>query len=296
MSPGCLAVGPWGPSRPLTCSSATPTGCSSLSLHVPTCEVRVVGGTLGRSRLVHTQLLAGRAGGGCPAMDPILRLSSCFILDLRCVWPDRGLPGEQGAQGTPCSVGRQGPDPRPRWALSLQSSTQEIGEELVNGVVYSISLRKVQVHHAASRGQRRLGVSVGAGAAVAPSRPPRDRTHSPAPKGFSPRPAPGSARCSRCSHICATLRKAPSTGCPSCWFGSVCASGPRFLFWLLLLAVRRSCPPVCPPTPPSLNTPTLSRGVVCVSGGGWLLCAVACNLVSRRAQPWPSKSQLRPAF
>ncbi|XP_054582934.1 ral guanine nucleotide dissociation stimulator isoform X2 [Eptesicus fuscus] len=39
----------------------------------------------------------------------------------------------------------------------LESSTQEIGEELVNGVVYSISLRKVQVHHAAGKGQRRLG-------------------------------------------------------------------------------------------------------------------------------------------
>ncbi|XP_059514406.1 ral guanine nucleotide dissociation stimulator isoform X11 [Myotis daubentonii] len=38
-----------------------------------------------------------------------------------------------------------------------RSSTQEIGEELVNGVVYSISLRKVQVHPAASKGQRRLG-------------------------------------------------------------------------------------------------------------------------------------------
>ncbi|ELR51314.1 Ral guanine nucleotide dissociation stimulator, partial [Bos mutus] len=43
------------------------------------------------------------------------------------------------------------------WALSLQSSTQEIGEELVNGVIYSISLRKIQVHHGASKGQRWLG-------------------------------------------------------------------------------------------------------------------------------------------
>lgn len=42
-------------------------------------------------------------------------------------------------------------------ALSLQSSTQEIGEELVNGVVYSISLRKVQVHHGTNKGQRWLG-------------------------------------------------------------------------------------------------------------------------------------------
>ncbi|XP_065735120.1 ral guanine nucleotide dissociation stimulator [Phocoena phocoena] len=39
----------------------------------------------------------------------------------------------------------------------LESSTQEIGEELVNGIIYSISLRKVQVHHGANKGQRWLG-------------------------------------------------------------------------------------------------------------------------------------------
>ncbi|XP_058927416.1 ral guanine nucleotide dissociation stimulator isoform X3 [Kogia breviceps] len=39
----------------------------------------------------------------------------------------------------------------------LESSAQEIGEELVNGVIYSVSLRKVQVHHGASKGQRWLG-------------------------------------------------------------------------------------------------------------------------------------------
>ncbi|XP_057355159.1 ral guanine nucleotide dissociation stimulator isoform X4 [Manis pentadactyla] len=38
----------------------------------------------------------------------------------------------------------------------LESSTQEIGEELVNGVIYSISLRKAQVHHGANKGQRWL--------------------------------------------------------------------------------------------------------------------------------------------
>lgn len=48
-------------------------------------------------------------------------------------------------------------------ALSLQSSTQEIGEELINGVIYSISLRKVQLHHGATKGQRWLGVSAGVG-------------------------------------------------------------------------------------------------------------------------------------
>ncbi|OPJ67722.1 ral guanine nucleotide dissociation stimulator isoform B [Patagioenas fasciata monilis] len=44
--------------------------------------------------------------------------------------------------------------------LSVQdddSSTQEIGEELEDGVIYSISLRKVQLHHTANKGQRWLG-------------------------------------------------------------------------------------------------------------------------------------------
>nr|XP_012599566.1 ral guanine nucleotide dissociation stimulator isoform X2 [Microcebus murinus] len=41
--------------------------------------------------------------------------------------------------------------------FTSQSSTQEIGEELINGVVYSISLRRVQLHHGASKGQRWLG-------------------------------------------------------------------------------------------------------------------------------------------
>ncbi|XP_015989418.2 ral guanine nucleotide dissociation stimulator isoform X3 [Rousettus aegyptiacus] len=39
----------------------------------------------------------------------------------------------------------------------LESSTQEIGEELVNGLIYSISLRKVQLPHGGSKGQRWLG-------------------------------------------------------------------------------------------------------------------------------------------
>uniref|UniRef100_H3B5I2 Ral guanine nucleotide dissociation stimulator n=1 Tax=Latimeria chalumnae TaxID=7897 RepID=H3B5I2_LATCH len=40
-----------------------------------------------------------------------------------------------------------------------QSSSQEIGEEVEDGAVYTITLRKVQVHHAANKGQRWLGVS-----------------------------------------------------------------------------------------------------------------------------------------
>ncbi|XP_028918775.2 ral guanine nucleotide dissociation stimulator isoform X2 [Ornithorhynchus anatinus] len=43
--------------------------------------------------------------------------------------------------------------------LSVQdeSSTQEIGEELEDGAIYSISLRKLQLHHTANKGQRWLG-------------------------------------------------------------------------------------------------------------------------------------------
>ncbi|XP_027946269.1 ral guanine nucleotide dissociation stimulator isoform X9 [Eumetopias jubatus] len=41
--------------------------------------------------------------------------------------------------------------------VDCQSCTQEIGEELVNGVIYSISLRKVQAHHGTNKGQRWLG-------------------------------------------------------------------------------------------------------------------------------------------
>ncbi|MEE6505354.1 hypothetical protein FKM82_005506 [Ascaphus truei] len=42
--------------------------------------------------------------------------------------------------------------------FDTQSSTQEIGEELDDGVIYSISLRKVQLHHTANKGQRWLGL------------------------------------------------------------------------------------------------------------------------------------------
>ncbi|XP_036769337.2 ral guanine nucleotide dissociation stimulator isoform X5 [Manis pentadactyla] len=48
------------------------------------------------------------------------------------------------------------PCPAPLPVLATESSTQEIGEELVNGVIYSISLRKAQVHHGANKGQRWL--------------------------------------------------------------------------------------------------------------------------------------------
>ncbi|XP_030646755.1 ral guanine nucleotide dissociation stimulator [Chanos chanos] len=41
---------------------------------------------------------------------------------------------------------------------ALESSTQEIGEEVEDGAIYTITLRKVQLHQTASKGQRWLGV------------------------------------------------------------------------------------------------------------------------------------------
>ncbi|KAG9328933.1 hypothetical protein JZ751_009228, partial [Albula glossodonta] len=43
------------------------------------------------------------------------------------------------------------------WSSS-ENSTQEIGEEVEEGAIYTITLRKVQVHQTASKGQRWLGV------------------------------------------------------------------------------------------------------------------------------------------
>lgn len=43
-----------------------------------------------------------------------------------------------------------------RW--NAQSAAQEIGEETEDGAIYTITLRRVQVHHTASKGQRWLGV------------------------------------------------------------------------------------------------------------------------------------------
>uniref|UniRef100_A0A8B9KKN4 Ral guanine nucleotide dissociation stimulator n=1 Tax=Astyanax mexicanus TaxID=7994 RepID=A0A8B9KKN4_ASTMX len=40
----------------------------------------------------------------------------------------------------------------------LENATQEIGEEVEDGAVFTITLRKVQMHHSATKGQRWLGV------------------------------------------------------------------------------------------------------------------------------------------
>ncbi|XP_029777017.1 ral guanine nucleotide dissociation stimulator isoform X1 [Suricata suricatta] len=58
----------------------------------------------------------------------------------------------------PAPVAPRQPAPgRPSRQGPRRSYTQEIGEELVNGVIYSVSLRKVQAHHGTNKGQRWLG-------------------------------------------------------------------------------------------------------------------------------------------
>ncbi|XP_061673681.1 ral guanine nucleotide dissociation stimulator-like isoform X2 [Syngnathoides biaculeatus] len=44
----------------------------------------------------------------------------------------------------------------------IQSSTQEIGEEVEDDAIFTITLRKVQLHHSSSKGQRWLGVETDA--------------------------------------------------------------------------------------------------------------------------------------
>ncbi|XP_035497094.1 ral guanine nucleotide dissociation stimulator-like isoform X3 [Scophthalmus maximus] len=69
-----------------------------------------------------------------------------------------GLRGRTGAcwDGEDCyqTVGRK--------AGGRQSSTQEIGEEAEDDAVFTITLRKVQLHQSASKGQRWLGVDTDA--------------------------------------------------------------------------------------------------------------------------------------
>ena len=180
---------------------------------------------------------AGAGGSACrPDSNP--RPSSCRPVSF---WagglcghrPSPHLGSRKWHGASPCRTARQAPTPPPGVrALSLQSSTQEIGEELVNGVIYSISLRKVQVHHGANKGQRWLGVSVDGGS---PCPEPREglgsRGHPGHSTGLPPRaflpegppvllpkesgpsplpccPALGWAKCIvHCSLICMNIKK-----------------------------------------------------------------------------------------
>ena len=222
----------------------------------------------------HTQLMAGRAGGEGPgrrppaycesclraATWPCSRLGVCTTTDLDLIW------GSEVAWGTSAaSASRALTSPPGGRALSSQSSTQEIGEELVNGVVYSVSLRKVQVHHGATKGQRWLGVSAGWGRhcpttmalgllpmAFLPEGPtvllPKESglAH-PAPHC----PAPGLAECSQCQWRECQKRHF-YTVLTSSWSVSLFCVGPQFFLFnpRPLLAVPWGCQLVLPPSEP----------------------------------------------
>ncbi|KAE8582570.1 hypothetical protein XENTR_v10020175 [Xenopus tropicalis] len=82
------------------------------------------------------------------------KMFECTARKMRSLWD--GVRLEVAGESSPVvlsSFTQLDPDLPP-----LESSTQEIGEEVDDGVIYSISLRKVQLHHTANKGQRWLGV------------------------------------------------------------------------------------------------------------------------------------------
>ncbi|XP_008004009.2 ral guanine nucleotide dissociation stimulator isoform X2 [Chlorocebus sabaeus] len=82
---------------------------------------------------------------------------------LMCLWGPSTAPAHTPFSlpllscSLPCALHLQPGTGHPPSHGPRKSSTQEIGEELINGVIYSISLRKVQLHHGANKGQRWLG-------------------------------------------------------------------------------------------------------------------------------------------
>uniref|UniRef100_A0A2K5J9E3 Ral guanine nucleotide dissociation stimulator n=1 Tax=Colobus angolensis palliatus TaxID=336983 RepID=A0A2K5J9E3_COLAP len=80
-----------------------------------------------------------------------------------CLWGPSTAPAHTPSSlpllscSLPCALHLQPGTGHPPGQGPRKSSTQEIGEELINGVIYSISLRKVQLHHGANKGQRWLG-------------------------------------------------------------------------------------------------------------------------------------------
>ncbi|XP_055126497.1 ral guanine nucleotide dissociation stimulator isoform X6 [Symphalangus syndactylus] len=80
-----------------------------------------------------------------------------------CLWGRSTAPAHTQSSlpllfcSLPCALRLQPGTGHPPGQGPRKSSTQEIDEELINGVIYSISLRKVQLHHGANKGQRWLG-------------------------------------------------------------------------------------------------------------------------------------------
>ncbi|XP_034785277.1 ral guanine nucleotide dissociation stimulator isoform X9 [Pan paniscus] len=128
---------------------------------------RVLHSTRARRRRAHWQRASRRAHsppGSHPTMAreagqvcarpavPRGRKGSVFFACVSVVTARRRAIARRAALQSPTPW--LAPLPAP---ATTESSTQEIGEELINGVIYSISLRKVQLHHGGNKGQRWLG-------------------------------------------------------------------------------------------------------------------------------------------
>ncbi|KAM9595294.1 ral guanine nucleotide dissociation stimulator isoform 8-T8 [Morphnus guianensis] len=113
-------------------------------------------GAAPRSALPAALRAGGGGGSGSRSPGPHGRRGPAPAAGQRggAVSPAPRNPGA-GVSGCPWAAG--GGYARGTMMIDTQSSTQEIGEELEDGVIYSISLRKVQLHHTANKGQRWLG-------------------------------------------------------------------------------------------------------------------------------------------
>uniref|UniRef100_A0A8B9RYV6 Ral guanine nucleotide dissociation stimulator n=2 Tax=Accipitrinae TaxID=8955 RepID=A0A8B9RYV6_9AVES len=113
-------------------------------------------GAAPRSALPAALRAGGGSGSGSRSPGPHGRRGPAPAAGQRggAVSPAPRNPGA-GVSGCPWAAG--GGYARGTMMIDTQSSTQEIGEELEDGVIYSISLRKVQLHHTANKGQRWLG-------------------------------------------------------------------------------------------------------------------------------------------
>nr|XP_056716470.1 ral guanine nucleotide dissociation stimulator isoform X1 [Euleptes europaea] len=101
------------------------------------------------SELLQDERPKGGGGGGC---SPERLFEGCRRLRSLRDGVRLEVAAESGGPVVLHSFTQLDPDLPP-----LESSTQEIGEEIEDGVIYSISLKKVQLHHTANKGQRWLG-------------------------------------------------------------------------------------------------------------------------------------------
>uniref|UniRef100_A0A8C5SGB6 Uncharacterized protein n=1 Tax=Laticauda laticaudata TaxID=8630 RepID=A0A8C5SGB6_LATLA len=80
--------------------------------------------------------------------------------ELRLSSQAKKLPAKRGSDDSPCPFGALRRNPRMKllWRAKM-SSIQDWGEEIEEGAVYHVTLKRVQIQQAANKGARWLGVS-----------------------------------------------------------------------------------------------------------------------------------------